>query len=387
MKVCIVTHRVFKGDGQGRVNYEIAQAALDKGYEVTLVASRISSDLQEHPNLSWIRIGVSPIPTILGKGIVFCLKSTIWLKKNRHRFDALMVNGALTDAGSDINAVHFVHTAWLQSPAHTWRHRKNISGLYQLVYGHYHSYREKRAFLRSRLIVAVSEKVKHELIEIGVPPEKISVILNGVNLKEFAPGNVDRTIWNLPINKSVALFVGDIRTNRKNLDTIFLALANSENLHLAVVGELKNSPYPRLSQELGISDRVHFLGYRRDVADVMKAADFFVFPSRYEACTLALIEALASGLPVITATSTGGSEVVTADCGFVLEDSDDYRLLSDYMTLLGDNLLLRQRFANSASRQAQRYGWACTVQKYLDLFEQASKLTSNKEERGYVNIS
>jgi glycosyltransferase involved in cell wall biosynthesis len=387
MKICIVTHNVFKGDGQGRVNYEIIQAALKKGYKITLVASRVSPDLESHPNLKWIYIDVSRIPTILGKGIVFCLKSTDWLKNNRHRFDTLMVNGALTNADSDINAVHFVHTAWLQSPAHTWRCRKNISGLYQLLYNHYNSCREKKAFLRSQLIIAVSEKVKSELVEIGVPPEKICVILNGVNLQEFAPGNADRVTWNLPEKKSLALFVGDIRSNRKNLDTVLLALVNSENLHLAVAGETRNSPYPEIAQKLGISDRVHFLGYCRDVADIMKTADFFVFPSRYEACTLALMEALASGLPVITAKSTGGSEVVTSDCGFVLTDSDDYHLLSNYMSLLSEDLSLRQRLRESANKQAQQYGWDCTVQKYLELFEQTGQFASIKKEYSYLDVS
>jgi glycosyltransferase involved in cell wall biosynthesis len=387
MKICIVTHNVFKGDGQGRVNYEITQAALDKGYEVTLVASRVSPDLQNHPNLKWVYIDVSHIFTVLGEGIVFCLKSTAWLKRNRYEFDALMVNGALTNASSDINAVHFVHTAWLKSPAHTWRCRKNISGLYQLFYSLYNSHREKKAFSRARLIVAVSEKVKCELVEIGVPSEKICVILNGVNLKEFTPGTVDRSTWNLPKEKSVALFVGDIRSNRKNLDTVLLALVNSENLHLAVAGETRNSPYPQLAQKLGISNRVHFLGYRRDIADIMKAVDFFVFPSRYEACTLALMEALASGLPVITANSTGGSEVITSDCGFVLTNSDDHQLLGKYMTVLSDDLSLRERLRKSASKQAQQYGWACTVQKYLDLFEQTNRLASNKKEYGYLDIS
>ena len=75
--------------------------------------------------------------------------------------------------------------------------------------------------------------------------------------------------------------------------------------------------------QLGLADRVHFLGYRRDIAALMQAADVFVFPSRYEACTLVLLEALAAGLPVITAVTAGGSEIVTPDCGVVLSDSED----------------------------------------------------------------
>jgi hypothetical protein len=58
---------------------------------------------------------------------------------------------------------------------------------------------------------------------------------------------------------------------------------------------------------LNVSDHVHFLGYRRDIPDLMRTANIFVFPSRYEACPLVLLEAMASGLPIVTAQTAGGS--------------------------------------------------------------------------------
>ena len=82
-------------------------------------------------------------------------------------------------------------------------------------------------------------------------------------------------------------------------------------LQLAVVGDETQSPFPAMSQKMGLADRVRFLGYRRDVPRLMRTCDMFVFPSRYEACSLALLEALASGLPVISAKTAGGSELIS----------------------------------------------------------------------------
>jgi glycosyltransferase involved in cell wall biosynthesis len=387
MKLCVVTHNVLKGDGQGRVNYEVVWEALRQGHHITLVSSSVSEDLQAHPNIRWIRISVQAVPTDLGTGIVFCWKSTAWLRRHSHEFDSVLVNGGLTDAPSDINAVHFVHTAWLRSQFHAWQKKKDLYGLYQWIYSQYHAYREIRAFERSRLIVAVSEKVKQELIQIGVSEAQIHVVLNGVDLQEFHPGQVDRDKWNLPLTAKIALFVGEIRSNRKNLDTVLSAIKATPNLHLAVVGDTTDSLYPALAQKLEISDRVHFLGYRKDVAEIMQAVDFFVFPSRYEACTLALMEALASGLPVVTAISTGGAEVITPDCGFVLDNSEDWQTLRSHLETLSHN---QNHHMRQAARDiAENYSWQTTAQRYLDLFERnlTDKLPSADNSLEYAHKS
>jgi glycosyltransferase involved in cell wall biosynthesis len=384
VKLCIVTHTLKKGDGQGRVNYEVAQEVIRRGHQLTLLASEIAPELEASDKVNWIPIPVKGFPTEFVRNFIFAKKSSSWLKENRSQVDLVKVNGAITSAASDINAVHFVHSSWLRSPAHISRIRRDAYGFYQWLYTALNAQWEKQAFQKAKVIVAVSQKVAQELESIGVPSSRIKVIVNGVELQEFYPGEASRSSLGLPENVTLAMFAGDIRTPRKNLDTVLYALVKVPNLHLVVVGNTQNSPFPQLATELGLKERVHFLGYRRDIPQIMRAADLFVFPSRYEACTLVLLEALASGLPVITAQATGGAELVTPECGIVLEDSDDSDGLASALSSLTKDSTKREQMGKAARCVAEQHSWAIMAQNYVDLFEE---LIKNEEQCSHPNLS
>ncbi|KAM3096675.1 glycosyltransferase family 4 protein [Phormidesmis sp. 146-35] len=373
MRFCIVTPSVIKGDGQGRANYEIVWEAIRQGHQVTLLATNLASDLQQHSQVNWVNIPVKGYPTQLLKELVFAQRSAQWLRTHRQQFDIVQVYGAVTSAFGDINTVQFVHNAWLQSPSHTSRQRRGIYGLYHWLYTVLNAHWEKTAFQQAKLVIAVSEKIRQELIDIGVPPERTHVILNGVDVQEFFPDNREREALGLPEQVPLAIFVGDIRTNRKNLDTVLRALVEVPDLHLAVVGDTNRSPYPDMAVQLQLNDRVHFLGYRQDIVLLMQTADLFVFPSRYEACTLVLLEAMASGLPVITANSAGGAEIVTPECGVVLQDSDDVETLAKALRTLSQDARLRHQMGQAAYAIAQQHSWSSKAKSYVNLFEQVGQ--------------
>ncbi|MEH2317930.1 glycosyltransferase family 4 protein [Nostoc sp.] len=384
MKLCIVTHKIKKGDGQGRVNYEVAQEAIRRGHHLTLLASEVAPELEDNSQVNWIRIPVKSYPTEFVRNFIFAQKSADWLRKHRSGIDLVKVNGAINLAAADVNAVHFVHSSWLRSPVHISRNRRDLYGFYQWLFTAFNARWEKQAFQKAQVVVAVSEKVAQELVNIGVPRSRIRVIVNGVDLEEFAPGESNRQKLGLAENVTLALFAGDIRTPRKNLDTVLHALAKVPDLHLAVVGHIEGSPFPQLAASLGLSERVHFVGYRRDIPEIMRAVDLFIFPSRYEACSLVLLEALSSGLPVITATATGGAELVTPECGIVLPDSDDIDALAvALMSLVSDRALIQQ-MGQAARCVAEQHSWITMAQTYVDLFEELSK---NAEHRSHTDLS
>ena len=283
-----------------------------------------------------------------------------------------------------MNAVHFVHSSWLRSPVHISRNRRDLYGFYQWLFTAFNARWEKQAFQKAQVVVAVSEKVAQELVNIGVPRSRIRVIVNGVDLEEFTPGESNRQKLGLSENVTLALFAGDIRTPRKNLDTVLQALVQVPDLHLAVVGHIEDSPFPQLAASLGLSDRVHFVGFRRDIPEIMRSVDLFIFPSRYEACSLVLLEALSSGLPVITATATGGAELVTPECGIVLTDSNDIDALAVAMMSLVSDFALMQQMSQAARSVAEQHSWTTMAQTYVDLFEELSK---NAEHRSDTDLS
>ena len=373
MKIAIVTHVVRHNDGQGRVNYEIARAALAEGHQVTLLASHVAPELASETRLRWVAIKVGRFwPTKLFKQQVFALKTALWLKKHKKDYDVLHVNGFISWTKADVNTAHFVHGGWLRSPYYPFKLTGGLWSAYQVIYSHVNAKLEHWAYQRSKIIAAVSEKVAVEIRANGTESERIEVVYNGVDTTAFTAarrtGN-DRAQFQLPDDACLLLFVGDLRTPRKNLDTVLKALLElPSSVHLAVAGYIPGSPYPDEAKALGIGDRVHFLGLVKNMPTLMHSVDAFVFPSRYEAMSLSLLEALAAGLPVITAKTAGGAEIIGTDCGIVLDDPDDATALAGAVLKLADAPELRREMGVAARQLADQFGWARMARRYLDLY-------------------
>jgi glycosyltransferase involved in cell wall biosynthesis len=373
MRIAIVTHVVRHNDGQGRVNYEIARAALAEGHQVTLLASHVAPELVSETRLRWVAIKVGRFwPTKLFKQQVFALKTAIWLRKHKKEYDVLHVNGFISWAKADVNTAHFVHGGWLRSRYYPFKLTGGLWSAYQVVYSHVNAKLEHWAYQRSKIIAAVSEKVAIEIRANGTESERIEVVYNGVDTSAFTAARrsgSDRTSFGLPDDACLLLFVGDLRTPRKNLDTVLKALLQlPSNVHLAVAGYIPGSPYPDEAKALGIGDRVHFLGLVKNMPTLMHSVDAFVFPSRYEAMSLSLLEALAAGLPVITAKTAGGAEIIGSDCGIVLDDPDDATALAGAVARLADAPELRREMGAAARLLADQFGWARMARRYLDLY-------------------
>jgi len=381
LRVAIVTHVVRHNDGQGRVNHEIARAALDENIGVTLIASHVAPDLLVHPNVRWAPIKIGRWwPTNLLRQQVFAFKSALWLRAHRREYDVLHVNGFITWMPADVNTSHFVHSGWLGSKYYPFGLLKGVWSAYQSIYTRCNAMLERWAYRRSKVITAVSQKVADEIRAIGLTPDnRVDVIYNGVDTQGFAAATGDRAKFGLPSDAFLLLFVGDLRTPRKNLGTVLAALKHlPEHVHIAVAGFLPGSPYPDEAKALGIAHRVHFLGLVKEMPVLMHSVDAFVFPSRYEAMSLSLLEAMAAGLPVVTARTAGGAEIITPECGIVLDDPDDPRLLAAAVARLAADDNARRNMGKAANELATGFGWARMAAQYIALYRQLEGQQKNR---------
>lgn len=369
MRIAIVSRYARKGDGQGTANREITLAALRYGHDVTLFADRVDEDVIA-AGANWVHISPSIRSNDLAYGLQSVAASSRALKGRQNDFDVIHGYGWTLNGAHHINTAQFVHSAWMHHAMHPGRVAKGPYALYQRLYTYVNAKGERAAFKASKRVIAASSLIQSELQTYAqVPANKINVVLNGADLNEFYPGYESRADLKLPESVFLALFAGDIRTGRKNLDGILKATKQIPNMHLAVAGRTAGSPWPRLAMELGISDRVHFLDFRSDIARLMRAADCFVFPSRYEACALVIVEALASGLPVVTARTTGGAEAVSEDAGIIIEDTESTEALVNALSRM---MASKERLADmgiAARGAAQALGWTSIGALYLQHYQ------------------
>jgi glycosyltransferase involved in cell wall biosynthesis len=371
MKICIVTHEFATHTGQGRVNYEIAHYLAKQGHELYLLASEIAPDFQHYPNVHPMLVNTPGwLKTAFLRCQVFALKSRSMLQQ--HQFDIIHANGGITYHRSDVNACHFVHSSWLLSEYHPIRSGLSISNIYQWFYSQLNTQWEKRAYRQTNRVIAVSDFVKTSLVQDAhVPAATIDVVWNGVDIEEFRPirateTNSLRTSLGLARTDCIAFFTGDIKSNRKNLDLVLQALVElPQNYCLVVAGAIEGSPYPTMVKALGLDDRVHFLGHRQDVSTLLRCADIFTFPSHYDPCPLVILEALASGIPVITARSVGNSALLQhGENGYILDHNYDRDGLVKILQELGESPELRSRIGKSGRQTAEARSWQNMARQY-----------------------
>ncbi len=225
---------------------------------------------------------------------------------------------------------------------------------------------ENAPYKRHRLqkIVAISDMVKQDMMKwYQVPEERIAVVYNGVGIEHFHPRNRryrDEIRRRHGIgNEWVILFVSN-NFRMKGLGFLIKALARMKkashpSFKLMVLGRGRQDFYLRLARGMGIFEEVIFAGSTHEPEKYYGASDLLVHPTFYDACSLTVLEALASGLPVITTRWNGASGIITqGQEGFVIADPRDDQALAEKILFFLDREKM-ERASIAARHLAESY--------------------------------
>lgn len=188
-------------------------------------------------------------------------------------------------------------------------------------------YFEKLCFSDSGLIIANSKMVKNDILKhYLIPDEKIHVLYNGVDLQRFQPVGTKqkedlKNFSRIKENHVILFAGGDFK--RKGLDVLLkaVALLDIKDVKLIVAGRGDTARYSLLAGQLGIEKNVLFRGAEQEMEKLYGVSDVFVLPTIYDPFSNATLEAMASGVPVITTSFNGASELIENGVqGFVIDD-------------------------------------------------------------------
>jgi glycosyltransferase involved in cell wall biosynthesis len=221
-------------------------------------------------------------------------------------------------------------------------------------------------------IVAHTRLETDLLASLGVRRERIVQITAGIDIREFGKRIPRRTNLTGP----TALFVGRLDPYQKGLDPLVRAVARVPRglgLRLRLVGEDwgGRALVERRAKELGISGLVTATGAlpREEVLREFAGADVFVLPSSFECTPAVLMEAMASGLPIVT-TRVGGVEEVVADgITALLCPPNDPDALASALTRLAEDEPLRTRLGGAGPEAARKFSWESVIPQWVALFE------------------
>lgn len=377
MKITFVTH-VYPYPERGynpgveRVVQEFARELVRQDHEVHVVTTYRNGGVKKFEVDKGVQLHrVSDTRRYFGKiGSLFSL-------------DLLSLNHSLTEYSHLLESSDIVHTftpiiwKFFSTPllAH-YHHWDDPSKPLQYLYLPTSHRLWMRCYMLSDMIIAVSEYSATDLSSRGVNRNKIEVVPNGVDISTYQPGpsSIDFERW-----ETILLYVGPL-AERKGLKYLIGALPTILEKHpdtgLVLVGGGDNENLVQLAERIGVRDRVSFEGFVPEnvLPDYYRAADVFVFPSLLEGFGMVLVEAMASGLPVVSTTATAIPEVV-GDAGLLVPPRDEDAFASAVSSLIAADDY-DQWCSRSRMRVQKKFTWTQTTHELCSLYEKTLSVYS-----------
>jgi len=251
--------------------------------------------------------------------------------------------GRLAAALAGVPAVHHLHSPTACDTTHRLRNLLNATS-------------ERLSLLGVASVIAVSRSLEQYGRRLGIPPERLSVVCNGVPSRgELAPRSTPVGEWTLG---AVALF-----RPRKGLEVLLAALAELRaagiSVRLRAVGSFETPDYERqikqLAQQLDVAAAIDWRGFRSEVNRELDQMDLFILPSLFgEGLPMVILEAMAAGVPVIATRVEGVPEAVRDGCdGLIIAPGDARELAANVARVLAGEVDWQALRASAHARQAE----------------------------------
>lgn len=240
---------------------------------------------------------------------------------------------------------------------------------------------ERVQMKEAKILIAISAMVKGDVVRYcRLPESKVRIVRNGVDLNRFHPRN--RELYREETRRSLGLAGDDVMVifvahnfRLKGLQALVRALAELERrcpghpFKIGALGVGKVRQFSALARKLAVGDKIIFIGCEEETPRFYAAADISVHPSYYDPSALVVLEAMASGLPVITTAYCGTSEIIQDGReGYVVPTPADTGLLADRIIRLTDGNL-RRRMGQASRRRAEEFPYSRNMQEILDIYD------------------
>jgi L-malate glycosyltransferase len=228
--------------------------------------------------------------------------------------------------------------------------------------------------------VAISETVRQYAVsDLSIPSGKIEVIYNAVDAQRFSPIALDKNAklqeLGVPIGRKIVTTVGTCQERKGHhylIDAAEQVVKNSPDTHFLIVGDTSadydfTGRIKDMVNDRKLQDRISLTGKRTDISEILSVSDIFVLPSLWEGLPIALLEAMASGVPVIATNVGSNSEVVVNGVnGFIVPQKDSPLLAQRIEDLLADPL----KASNIGMRGQETVKKSFSIDRMVQEYEQ-----------------
>ena len=370
MKIGIVCYPTFGGSGV--VATELGLELSKRGHEIHFITYNQPVRLELlGNNVHFHEVNVPEYPLFHYQPYELALSSKLVDMVKLHGIEVLHVHYAIPHAYAAYMAQKMLREDNIYVPIVTTLHGTDIT-----LVGSHPFYKPAVTFSinKSDAVTAVSQSLKDDTLRLFDIKNKINVVTNFIDITKFSNGFTDCQRGMMANeDEKIITHISNMREVKRIPDVIniFNKIQKEVPAKLMMVGEgPEREPAERLCEKLGISDKVVFFGNSNEIDRILCFSDLFLLPSKTESFGLSALEAMASGVPVISS-NTGGIPEVNKEgfSGYLSDVGDVDGMSKNAIKILADEAVLKQ-FKINAKEQAKTFDIHQIVPQYEAIYQE-----------------